>query len=65
MNNQLEWLIRLFYAYPNVSLGFLAGVSLVIAGFAFVQLRRACKVFLSKKQLLKELGEHFPPSNGT
>ena len=62
MNNQLEWLIRQVYAFPNVSLGILAGVSFVTAGLAFVQLWRAWKVFQSKKHLLKELSEHISPS---
>ena len=60
-----DWLVQQIYLYSNTSLVVLSAFVLLLAGLTVFQCRMALKSYSSKKNLLKELSEHFPPSQGS
>ena len=60
-----EWLVQQIYLYSNTALVVLSAFVLLVAGLRMFQCRRAWKSYSSKKNLLKELSEHFPPPQGS
>ena len=60
-----EWLVQQIYLYSNTALVVLSAFVLLVAGLTVFQCRRAWKSYSSKKNLLKELSEHFPPLQGS
>jgi hypothetical protein len=61
----LDWLVQQIYLHSNITLVALSVIALLVAGLTLIQCLRAWKNFLSKRNLLKELHEHLPPSQGS
>ena len=47
---KFEWLVQKIYEHPDLSIGIFMVISLFIARLAFIQIRQAWKIFLSKKK---------------
>ena len=60
-----EWLVQQIYLYSNTALVVLTSFILLVACLTVFQCRKAWKSYSSKKNLLKELSEHFPPPQGS
>ena len=60
-----EWLVQQIYLYTNTALVVLSAFVLRVAGLTVFQCRKAWKSYSSKKNLIKELSEQFPPPQGS